>query len=163
MIPPASFINNIYYQFLNNSPNQIESDLPISVTQYFTTQGCAGNGAPYDPDMIVLNPVEQNIDKVTLVSSNLVALNPQHHMHVIMRNGGTGISSFKLDNTIVSASSWITHPRDPGYSYLYLNNVSQGYHTLASDSGFNALAYGYANAESYGYSAGANVKIFINS
>jgi gliding motility-associated-like protein len=108
--------------------------------------------------MIVLNPVEQNIDKVTLVSSNLVAFNPQHHLHVIMRNGGSGISSFKLDNTLVSPSLWVTHPQDATYSYLYLSNVSQGYHTLASDSGFNALAYGYADAESYGYSAGANVK-----
>ena len=58
----------------------------------------------------------------------------------------------------VSPASWVTHPGDPTYSYLYLPNVSQGYHKLTSDSGFNALAYGYADAESYGYSAGANVK-----
>jgi hypothetical protein len=50
------------------------------------------------------------------------------------------------------------HPQNPAYSYAYLANVTQGYHTLKSDSGFNAMAYGYANAESYGYSAGANVK-----
>jgi gliding motility-associated-like protein len=113
--------------------------------------------------MILLNPVEQNINKVTLVNSNLFAAPTtqyphQHHIHVIMKNGGTGISSFTLDGASVPASSWKIHPADPGYSYLYLTNVSQGYHKLASDSGFNALAYGYANAESYGYSAGANVK-----
>jgi len=158
LIPGASFINGVYYEFLNSIPNQITADEPICVAQYFTTAGCAGNGSPYDPDMIILNPVEQNINDVTLVSSNLVAANPQHHLHVIMRNGGTGISSFKLDGAIIPAASWITHPGDPGYSYLYLANVTQGYHTLTSDSGFNALAYGYANAESYGYSAGANVK-----
>ena len=61
-----------------------------------------------------------------------------------MRNGGTGISSFKLDGVNVSAASWVVHPGDPTYSYLYLPNVAQGYHTLKSDSGFNALAYGYA-------------------
>jgi len=166
LIPAASFTNNQYYQFFNNTPNLIESDKPVSVAQYFTTQNCDGNsGQPNDPDMIMLNPVEQNIDKVTLVNSNLYAavtqqFSHQHHIHVIMRNGGTGISSFKLDGLPVPASSWITHPADPSYSYLYLANVTQGYHNLVSDSGFNALAYGYANAESYGYSAGANVKDF---
>jgi len=158
LVPAAAFTNGIWYEFFNSIPNLIESDLPISVTQYFTTQSCDGNGAPYDPDMIVLNPVEQNIDKVTLVSSNLYAAGIQvHHLQVIMRNGGTGISSFKLDGASV-AGSWTVHPSDPAYSYIYLGNVSQGYHTLSSDSGFNALAYGYASAESYGYSAGANVK-----
>ena len=160
LIPAASFVNGVYYQFSNAAPNVITASEPISVAQYFTTQGCgAGNGnGVYDPDMIVLNPVEQNISDVTLVSSNLVAAQPQHHLHVIMRNGGTGISSFKLDGNPVSTASWVTHPGDPTYSYLYLPNVAQGYHTLKSDSGFNALAYGYASAESYGYSAGANVK-----
>lgn len=162
LIPAASFVNNVYYEFFNTQQNVITSDQPISVTQYFTTQGCDGNPAPYDPDMIVLNPVEQNIDKVTLVSSNLLAPQVnnrhQHHIHVIMNNGGTGISSFKLDNVPVAPGRWVTHPGDPSYSYLYLDNVGQGYHTLASDSGFNAIAYGFGDAESYGYSAGANVK-----
>ncbi len=158
LIPGALFTNGIFYEFSNSIPNQISATEPISVAQYFTTQNCSGNGSPYDPDMIILNPVEQNINNVTLVSSNLVAANPQHHLHVILRNGGTGISSFKLDGVPVSPSLWTTHPSNPSYSYLYLANVSQGYHTLTSDSGFNALAYGYAIAESYGYSAGANVK-----
>jgi hypothetical protein len=159
LVPGASFVNGVY-EFSNNTPNLITASEPISVAQFFTTQGCgAGNGSGvYDPDMIILNPVEQNINNVTLVSSNLVAAQPQHHLHVIMRSGGTGISSFKLDGVNVAPSSWVVHPRDPSYSYLYLSNVAQGYHTLTSDSGFNALAYGYAQAESYGYSAGANVK-----
>lgn len=156
LISAGSFNNN-YCEFSNSTPNSIEADKPISVTQYFTTQGCDGNGTPYDPDMIVLNPVEQNIDKVTLVSSNLISSNPQHHIHVIMHNGGTGISSFTIDG-VAPSGKWITHPADPAYSYIYLSNVSQGYHRLTSDSGFNAIAYGYADAETYGYSAGANVK-----
>ena len=159
LIPPGSFFSALYYEFSGVDPSMIEADKPISVTQYFTTQGCSGNASPYDPEMIVLNPVEQNINKVTLVSSNLVApQNQQHHLHIIMRNGGTGISSFKLDGVAVPTTAWVTHPADPNYSYLYRANVTQGYHTLTSDSGFNALAYGYANAESYGYSAGSNVK-----
>ncbi|RYY67245.1 MAG: PKD domain-containing protein [Chitinophagaceae bacterium] len=172
LVPPSSFTND-YYELpgSNNTPNLFEADQPISVAQYFTTQGCGGNSAsvPNDPDMIMLNPVEQNINKVTLVSSNLAAAETpqyphQHHIHVIMKNTGTGISSFLFDGTPVDPASWIVHPRDPSYSYVYLKDrgattgVRQGFHTLSSDSGFLALAYGYAAAESYGYSAGANVK-----
>ncbi|NBR37447.1 MAG: PKD domain-containing protein, partial [Chitinophagales bacterium] len=159
LIPAASFVNNSYYEFSGGVPNRVTSDQPVSLSQYFTTQGCSSNPSPYDPDMIILNPVEQNISKVTLVSSNLVATqNRQHHMHVVIPNSGTGISSFRLDGNPIPSSSWVVHPQNSAYSYAYLANVAQGYHTLTSDSGFNAMAYGYANAESYGYSAGANVK-----
>ncbi|MGB4846126.1 MAG: PKD domain-containing protein, partial [Ferruginibacter sp.] len=161
VIPSTSFINN-FYEFNNTIPNLIEADTSICVAQYFTSAGCiAGNGNPYDPDMVILNPVEQNISDVTLISSdrlNHTPTTPQHYIHVIMRNGGTGISTFRFDGgTIPPGSFWVTHPRDPNYSYLYLNNVSETYHSLKSDSGFNAIAYGYANFETYAYSAGTNV------
>jgi hypothetical protein len=74
----------------------------------------------------------------------------------MMPNSGTGISSFRLDGAPVN-NTWTVHPSDATYSFIYLD-VNEGYHTLSSDSGFNALAYGFASAESYGYSAGANVK-----
>lgn len=159
LISPLLFTNE-FYQFDNSIPNIIESDLPITVVQYFTTQNCAGNGSPYDPDMIVLNPVEQNISDVTLVSTNRLAgsaASHQHNLHIIMRNSGTGISSFRFDGGI-PAASWVIHPQDPNYSYLYLGSISETSHTLTSDSGFNALAYGYADFETYGYSAGTNVR-----
>jgi hypothetical protein len=74
----------------------------------------------------------------------------------LIPNAGTAISSFRLDGAPIN-SKWTIHPSDVAYSYIYLD-VTEGYHTLSSDSGFNALAYGFASAESYGYSAGANVK-----
>lgn len=160
LIPSASFVNE-YYQFLNSTPNYIESDLPISVTQYFTSQGCQGNGSPYDPDMIELNPVEQNINKVTLVSSPLTVTGAhEHYIHVIIKNSGatsTALSSFLYDNAPVPVGNWTVHPADPNYSYIYLT-ATETSHTLYSDSGFNAIAYGFGSAETYGYSAGTNVK-----
>ena len=161
LIPSASFTNN-YYQFYNNTPNLITADIPITVAQFFTSQNCPTNQNPYDPDMIVLNPVEQNINKVTLVSSPLTTTGAhQHHLHVVIKKdvaGGTGQSSFRFDGAPVPLTSWVVHPQDATYSYLYLSNIAAGNHNLASDSGFNAVAYGYGNAETYGYSAGANVK-----
>lgn len=158
LIPAGSFSNN-YYQFNNNATNLVEADKPITMAQYFTSQGCGGNSnsSLYDPDMIILNPVEQNISKVTLISSNLAAAGThEHYLHVIMKNSGTAISSFRYDG-VVPPGTWTVHPRDPNYSYLYIT-ATETSHTILSDSGFNALAYGFANAESYGYSAGTNVK-----
>jgi gliding motility-associated-like protein len=170
---PVTFSNNFYYEFNNKTPNLIEADTSICVAQYFTSAGCAipgypnippgnnQNANPYDPDMVILNPVEQNIADVTLISSDRLThtpIAPQHYVHVIMKNSGTAITNFKFDGVAVPALSWVTHPQDPNYSYLYLNNVSETYHSLKSDSGFNAIAYGYASNETYAYSAGTNVK-----
>ena len=162
LIPAGSFINN-YYEFINNTPNIIDADNPISVVQYFTTQNCPGNPQPYDPEMIILSPLEQNIKNVTLVNTPLtVGGAHQHHIHIVMKNTGTAISSFTFDGG-APPGTWQIHPEDPNYSYLYLNNVAVGNHRLASDSGFNAVAYGYGNAETYGYNAGANVRDLYTS
>ncbi len=159
VIPAASFVNG-YYTFFNNLRNKIESDEPICVSQYFTSQNCGGNtGTLYDPDMIVLNPVEQNISKVTLASINkLNNTNGQlHTVHVIIPNSGTALTSFKIDG-VSPGDIWTPHPQNPNFSFAYFSNLTATSHTIQSDSGFNAIAYGYADFESYGYSAGTNVK-----
>ncbi|MBL7701773.1 MAG: gliding motility-associated C-terminal domain-containing protein [Ferruginibacter sp.] len=160
VIPAASFVNN-FYEFDNTTPNLIESDSAICVAQYFTSASCVGNPNPYDPDMVLLNPVEQNIEDVTLSSSDRLShsTTPQHYIHVIIKDEGTAISSFTFDGAPLPPTAvWVPHPQDINYSYLYLNNVSETSHSLKSDSGFNAIAYGYAQNETYAYSAGTNVK-----
>ncbi|HQW83602.1 MAG TPA: PKD domain-containing protein, partial [Ferruginibacter sp.] len=160
LIPNTSFVNN-FYEFSNNTPNLIEADSAICVAQYFTSANCVGNPNPYDPDMVILNPVEQNISDVTLNSSDRLShsTTPQHYIHVIIKNSGTAISSFRFDGAAIPPTAfWTPHPQDPTYSYLYLKNISETYHSLKSDSGFNAIAYGYSQNETYAYSAGTNVK-----
>ncbi len=147
-------INNFYYQFLSNTPDVIESDKAIMVSQYSASQGCAGNfgGAAGDPEMIYLSPVEQTINRITLNSTNHFQING-HYINVVIKNGG--VANFKLDG-VSRAADFATHPRDAAYSYATFN-VSAGSHTLIADTGFNAIAYGFGNAESYGYNAGTNV------
>ena len=165
-ISPASFVNNVY-QFSSNQTNVVEADKPILVAQYFTTAGCSGNSNPHDPEMIYLNPVEQTVSEVTVNSmqpSSNTAIT-QHFINVVLRNSGTGVSSFKIDGFAPSPALINVLPQDNNYSYLriYTNGgstfpLSQGAHRLSCDSGFNAIAYGFGNAESYGYSAGTNLK-----
>ncbi|MFN2439624.1 MAG: PKD domain-containing protein, partial [Chitinophagaceae bacterium] len=154
----TGLINNFYYHVGTiNTPNVIEADKPIMVAQYITTQGTCSNGSIGDPEIIYLSPVEQNIDKVILSSTANFAINSNlHFINVVIPNGGTAISSFKIDGLAPSAS-FTTHPGNNNYSFLQ-QPVTPGQHIVQSDSGFNAIAYGYGNAESYGYNAGANVK-----
>ncbi|WP_162944834.1 gliding motility-associated C-terminal domain-containing protein [Flavisolibacter nicotianae] len=145
--------NNFYYEIKTSSPSLIEASQPVLVAQYITTQGACGNAPTTgDPEVIYLSPVEQNIDKVILNSTSNYAIT-QHFVNVVIRS--VAVPSFRLDGSTVNGFS--THPQDPSYSYAQLT-VGAGKHTLQADSGFNAIAYGYGEFESYGYNAGTNVK-----
>lgn len=157
----GGLVNNFYYQVgATNTPNLIEADQPVMVAQYITSANQCGNttiGSNGDPEVIYLSPVEQNIDKVILNSTPNAAISPNwHYVNVVIPNGGTALSSFKIDGVTIGGFS--VHPQNPAYAYLVYNFSGPGQHIVQSDSGFNAIAYGYGNAESYGYNAGANVK-----
>ena len=170
VLPKTSLLNGFYYQFLNGNgpigtnpaaPNLIESDIPILVAQYCTTQGQDGNPntSPYgDPEMIYLSPVEQTINKITLYSASKFLI-LQSYINIIVKNQGVG--SFTIDG-VSKQSFFQTHPKESNYSYAIIP-VTSGSHTLYSDSGFNAIAYGFGSAESYGYNAGTNVKDFTQT
>ena len=160
ILDPSTLINKFYYQFKNGNqsgtnspiPNLIEADKPILVSQYCTTQDVEGNSGPGDPEMIYLSPVEQTINKITVYSTNLYQI-LQSYINVIIKNNG--VSSFTLDG--ISVTSFLPHPNEPNYSYAIIPVTSGKSHALYSDSGFNAIAYGFGNFESYGYNAGTNI------
>lgn len=159
--------NNFYYEIAQTSaPMKIEADQPITVAQYFTSQGSCGNPATTpaigDPEVIYLSPVEQSISKVFWNATPNNAINAnEHFINVIIPNTGTAISSFKLKNaagTVLANNPFTAHPQDPNYSYLKQRLPAAGVYSIESDTGFNAIAYGFGNAESYGYNAGTNVR-----
>jgi len=154
-IPARDFVNGFYYEFSKPGVHVITSDKPILVAQYFSTESCYSNGVPGDPEMIYLNPVEQTINAVTLYSSQFYLIT-EHFINIVIKNTGTAISSLRIDGQPV-AVSFANVPLESNYSYARIQ-VQAGTHTITSDSGFNAIAYGFGNAESYGYSAGTNLK-----
>jgi gliding motility-associated-like protein len=168
---PLNF--GFYYQIdATTVPQLIEADKPITVAQYIPSQGngsgCGTTNGDGDPEVFYLSPVEQSISKVLWNASAQYQINQsKHYINVIIPNGGTAISSFRLDGATVPLTSFVTHPQDPNYSYgifnVSSNNGGPGGgtglpHVVQSDSGFNAIAYGYGGAESYGYNAGTNIK-----
>ena len=162
ILPTSSLINGFYYEFKNSggisspNPNLIEANQPVLVAQYCTTQGFEGNPNTTpggDPEMIYLSPVEQTINKITLYSTSQFLI-LRNYINIIIKK--EGVASFKLDGLPPLPTDFLPHPGDPNYSYAILQ-VSSGSHTLYSDSGFNAIAYGFGSAESYGYNAGTNI------
>ncbi|MEJ7911941.1 MAG: PKD domain-containing protein, partial [Chitinophagaceae bacterium] len=152
-LPVNGLINGFYYEIKTDKPTLIESSLPVMVAQVITSQGECGNGTPGDPEVIYLSPVEQNIDKVIFNSTSNFNIS-QHWVNVVIK--AAAVPGFRLDGASVSGSFSI-HPQDPAYLYAQIN-LQGGQHTIAADSGFNAIAYGFGPTESYGYNAGTNVK-----
>jgi len=155
-LSPTVFVNNFYYEFQSNTTNVIQSDKPILVAQYFPTQGCDGNTSNGDPEMIYLNPVEQTIASVTLNSMQPAGTNINtHFLNVVLKNDPAAISSFKIDGA--PYNSFTPVPGDPNFTYAQIKTTA-GTHNIVCDTGFNIIAYGFGNVESYGFSGGTNLK-----
>lgn len=166
-----------FYEFSSSTANNIKANEPISVVQYQISQGCdpanAGfnnNTAPHpgDPEMTVLNPVEQTLSKITLYSALQNQTNPatnirEHYINVIIKD------EFKASFTINGLAPLGTFISITGSGYSYLQedvtarSAANPTHTLMADGGFSAIAYGYGGVESYGYLAGADAKNLYES
>ena len=155
VLSKATLNNKFYYEFQSNGANSIEADLPIMVAQYITTTGSYGNvlSGNGDPEMIYLSPIEQTINKVTINSTPYARIvDSLHFVNIVLPKNGA--ASLRVDG--VAPKNQILHPGDNNYVY-YQVTLKAGSHTIIADSGFNAIAYGYGAAESYGYNAGTNV------
>lgn len=158
LISSASFTNGFYYEFNSTVPNVISADKPIQVVQYAVTQGNSLSGITVtgdlgDPEMIYLNPIEQSINNVTLYSPTAFRI-LQSYVNVIIP--AAAASSFTIDGSAPS-SGFKPIPGNSSYSYGQFA-VSSGTHNIKASDGFNAIAYGFGSAESYGYSAGTNLR-----
>jgi len=172
VINPTVFNKGTFYEFTSSEANSIKANEPISVVQYQISQGCdpanagfSSNTAPHpgDPEMTILNPVEQTLSKITVYSARREQTNPptnitQHYINIIIKD------EFKASLTINGLAPEGTFVLIPGTGYWYLQedvtarSVTNPTHTLMADGGFSAIAYGYGGVESYGYLAGADAK-----
>lgn len=145
-----------YYESdILTNPAVVTANKAVSVAQYALGQSCSsltGGILTGDPEMVLLNPAEFNIKNITVFSSNEKAIK-EKYVNVFMKTART--SSFKL-NGVVPSSSWNVVPSDPSYSYIQIQVFDESL-TLTADDGFNAIAYGFGDTESYAYSAGTNL------
>lgn len=142
-------------------PMLLSSNNPVSVAQFAYIQddfsAIEGTTALGDPDMVILNPEEYNIKAITLFAS--FDRTPEFYLNVFMKTSGR--ESFKI-NGATPEGQWKTLS-DPAYSYIQISfnrySLKQSSLSLTADEGFNAMAYGFGEFESYAYSAGTNLAV----
>jgi gliding motility-associated-like protein len=153
------------FAFVNTESKSvfISGDKPVSVAQFAQSSNCSGFTPPVnqgygDPDMILLNPVEQNIDAVTLFASNKENIYAgSKFINVLIKDNATG--SFTINGATPVANWQPMLPNGTGYSFAKIQLPDNpGTFALKADSAFNAFAYGFGDYESYAYSAGTHVR-----
>lgn len=153
-IYPAAFTSS---PVVLTAPTSITADKPIAVMQYAQKRDCSGTNHG-DPDMVILNPIEQNIKEITIFTSTQQSIDRQW-INVLIET--VAAPSFRINGAIPS-TPFVPAANIPGYSYLrhMFTPAISGSKLLQADSGFNAIAYGFQGGqyESYAYSAGTNVK-----
>ncbi len=167
--------NSYYYEYSTgignvNYPTYLQSNNPISVVQYFSTMACQNGATIGDPEMIVINPIEQTINNITVFSAHqkqVLGTTTQSnvtncYLNIIIKSNATG--SFQINGTSPAAYGNFTAIPGTAYSYMQADvstiSATNPIQTLTADSNFIAIAYGFGNVESYGYNAGTNVKDF---
>ena len=154
--------------FTSRTATVISASKPISVAQIQTSQTCnpsnpaviTNNGnAPFpgDPEITVLNPVEQTLSNITVYTKlqNVPTQINRYYLNVIIKTAD--ISSFRLDGSQISGFI----PINSEYSYITIDVTNMPAQLrLTAAGGFSAIAYGYGNVESYAYLAGANLQDF---
>jgi len=163
-----------YYQYKTANATYIQADQPISVVHYITSTTCSNNcstsatsqACVADPEMVVLNPIEQTINNITVFSAYKSWVPPNQssvdycYLNIVIPT--ISKSSFKINGAAPNGS--FTPIANTNYSYLQedITNIaiSNPVQTLTADSSFIAIAYGFGPVESYGYNAGTNVKDF---
>jgi gliding motility-associated-like protein len=184
-----------FYALETSDPTEIESDEPISVTQFITAGDCATNtNAPYtnptttgnngqgDPEMIIITGAQQAItDAVVYSPSFQNGASGAGYINVVIP--AAGVSTFRLDpatnpsqmvdtgrssytsgtqyqaaGNIAIANAFKPFPQNPNYYWAKFFVSYPTTHVMRSTVPFNAIAYGVANGESYGFNAGTAVK-----
>ncbi len=151
---PVMIHEGEYHSFQTAEANYIKSDKPVTLAQYPRTQGC--DGVTGDPTLIVIPPIEQMVNKVTMYSSPYQNITGQY-LNIITKLSDTG--KFFLDNNKVPFQMLANNAL---YAYSQMT-VSSGNHRMISDSNFQVVAYGFGNVEAYGYAGGTNIKNLVQS
>ncbi len=150
--------------YSTNKATVIRADKPVGVAQYQTSQNCNTANPqmnpkfPGDPEMTILNPIEQTLSDITVFSklNSITGVNTniqKYYLNLIIKTAD--VPSLKVDGKTVVDLKKI----DDEYSYAIIDVSNQAdQHSIAASGGFVAIAYGYGSFESYAYLAGADVK-----
>lgn len=151
-VPLTNLLQNSYYFFESNTADYITADKPIMVAQFMTGGGCMGGGVG-DPEMMYISPIEQGIKRIGFYRNDEENITV-NYLTLIVPNGGTGLSSLRIDGSPAYDHSY-PHPQLSGYTIVVKRwSAAKAQAIVYSDSAFTAITYGLGSVESYGYNAG---------
>lgn len=136
------------YELIIINPSRIIANKPIAVAHYSNSQ-TYDNVSDSDPFIIILSHID-NVAYKSVFRTFAVNFIAAHYLNVLTKTNNVG--QVKLDGVFINPLLFDTIPSTI-YSYAQLT-ITNGIHKLESDTGFIAYAYGYGNAESYGYAVG---------
>jgi gliding motility-associated-like protein len=143
-----------FHQYSDNNFSIITSSAPVAAMQYAEGVSCGGPG---DPFQVLLYPIEQSLENITFNAFQTPLVN-DYWVNILVET--VNVPNVVLDGNSISAN-FTPFPADPNYSYARIN-IGAGDHTLTSPGGTLANVYGWGNAESFGYCAGASLKNLTN-
>jgi gliding motility-associated-like protein len=149
--------------YFTRTPSIIKADKPVGVAQYQSAQNCNPANKPNvtvpgDPEMTILNPIEQTLSDITVFSKLISVAGVKtninkYFLNIILKT--VDAPTLKVDGLAVTGFKTI----DTEYSYVIIDvSSSQDQHRIVAAGGFVAIAYGYGTVESYAYLAGSDVK-----
>lgn len=131
----------------------VSASKPVSVCLYLTSASMGGEMG--DPSMVNINPMEQQMDKVTFASYN-TAVSKYHFINIVTQTNQ--VKGMILDGKSI-ASEFKPVPKKKEMSYARVS-IPHGSHTIeTSNGGFVAHIYGLGSCESYAYTVGSNSKV----
>ncbi|MDD3877915.1 MAG: PKD domain-containing protein [Bacteroidales bacterium] len=139
------------HQFSTGTASYIQTTKPSLVMQYAQGGSCDGVG---DPFSVMVPPIEQSIDNITFnaFTSSIIT---SYYVNIVTRTAYASLLT--LDG---APRPFTPVPGNPAYSYTRAP-ITQGNHTIVSDSGLVAMVYGFGSYESYGYNVGFSLKNLI--
>jgi len=145
--PPFMLDAGEYREMVVTEARRVRGSGPLAIAQF-------SNSSRYDfvdadPFMLILNPNELRRRNLIFNSFATSGIN-RHYVNIVVATAGVG--AITLDGASIT-SAFTPVLGDQYYSYATVR-VSGGTHTLSSPVGFIAYAYGFGDAEAYGYSTG---------
>lgn len=171
-------INGVYIETINegdffegalSGAFYMQTSRPVLLGLFRKSTSSSGSYSSSDPFFMIIPPVEKFVNEIRLESisaysyffdndGNIVReqVFKDHYLNIVYNTLTT--SSIILDGSEIINTPSLNIPNSD-YKY-FIKKVSQGIHEVSSDGDIGMIAYGYGEADSYGFLAGIKNTIF---
>ena len=153
----ATINAGVFYETNLAGYNEITASNPVMVAQFAKGSTCAAGIG--DPFMMLIPPKDQFLTSYTICNVTLAnTTGVQHWVNVLAPDNALG--SIYEDGVLIPASAFVQIGTTNYYAAQ--RTMTGGSHTFNGTIPFGVLVYGWAYAESYGYSGGESLAPIVS-